>query len=159
MPSPSQTPLGRMTPEVEARRAAMALAGAATLDELREALARADLTTEAEDLRAPETGLVMARGRIGGDGRAFNVGEATVTRAAVRLPSGETGFAYHLGRDRLRARLAAILDAHWQRADGREAVEAALAAVAERRAGEADATARRVAATRVNFFTLARGED
>lgn len=159
MPSASQTPPGRMTPEVEARRAAMALAGAATLAELREALARAGLTCEAEDLRAPETGLVMARGRIGGDGRAFNVGEATVTRAAVRLASGETGFAYHLGRDRPRARLAAILDAHWQRADGRHVVEAALVAVAERRAGEADATARRVAATRVNFFTLARGED
>ena len=97
----------------------MARAGQATADELLAALARAGAAPEAEDLRAPETGLVMVRGRIGGDGRPFNAGEATVTRAAVRLPGGETGFAYHLGRDRARARLAAILDAHWQRPEAR----------------------------------------
>ena len=38
-----------------------------------------------ENLREPENGLVMVRGRIGGDGAAFNLGEATVSRAAVRL--------------------------------------------------------------------------
>lgn len=159
MPSSSQTAPGAATPGVEARRAAMALSGAATLAELLAALAAAGLAADAEDLRAPETGLVMARGRIGGDGCAFNVGEATVTRAAVRLPSGETGFAYHLGRDRPKARLAAILDAHWQRADRRAAVEAALAAVAARCARDATVAARKTAATRVTFFTLARGED
>lgn len=158
MPS-SETPPEPFAPEVAARRSAMALAGAATLAELEDVLARAGLPAEAEDLRVPETGLVMTRGRIGGDGRTFNLGEATVTRAAVRLPGGETGFAYHLGRDRLRARLAAILDAHWQNAETRPAVDAALAAVAARRQREAEGRARRVAATRVNFFTLARGED
>lgn len=45
----------------------------------------------------------MVRGRIGGDGRPFNLGEGTVTRATVRLASGETGFAYHLGRDASKA--------------------------------------------------------
>ena len=158
MPS-SETPPAPFAPEVAARRAVMALTAAATRAELQEALAQAGLPADADDLRAPETGLVMTRGRIGGDGRAFNLGEATVTRAAVRLPSGETGFAYHLGRDRPRARLAAILDAHWQNAERRAAVETALAVVAERRAREARERARKVAATRVNFFTLARGED
>ncbi|MBX9932488.1 MAG: phosphonate C-P lyase system protein PhnG [Methylobacterium sp.] len=146
-------------PEVAARQAIMALAGAATLAELRDAMAAACLAEEAQDLRAPETGLVMTRGRIGGDGRAFNLGEATVTRAAVRLPSGETGFAYHLGRDRPKARLAAILDAHWQAPERRAAVEAALSGIVARREQEAQAHARRTAATRVNFFTLVRGED
>nr|WP_272481490.1 MULTISPECIES: phosphonate C-P lyase system protein PhnG [Methylobacterium] len=146
-------------PDPAARRQAMARAGAATTDELRAALARAGAAAEAEDLRAPETGLVMVRGRIGGDGRPFNAGEATVTRAVVRLPGGETGFAYHLGRDRTRARLAAILDAHWQRPEARPALEAALAEIAGRRADAAWQAARKAAATRVNFFTLARGED
>jgi alpha-D-ribose 1-methylphosphonate 5-triphosphate synthase subunit PhnG len=146
-------------PDLAARRRAMALAGQASVDDLRAALARAGAAAEAEDLRAPETGLVMVRGRIGGDGRPFNAGEATVTRAAVRLPGGETGFAYHLGRDRARARLAAILDAHWQRPDARPALEAALAEIAGRRAAAAQRAARKAAATRVNFFTLARGED
>ena len=155
----SETPPEPFAPEVAARRAVMALTGAATRAELEAVFAQCGLEREAEDLRVPETGLVMARGRIGGDGRAFNLGEATVTRAAVRLPGGETGFAYHLGRDRARARLAAILDAHWQNAGRRAAVEAALAAVEARQAREAQARAERNAATRVNFFTLVRGED
>ena len=33
-----------------------------------------------EDLREPENGLVMVRGRVGGDGAPFNLGEATVSR-------------------------------------------------------------------------------
>ncbi|GJD64913.1 phosphonate C-P lyase system protein PhnG [Methylobacterium frigidaeris] len=146
-------------PDLAARRAVMALCGEARAEELRAALAEIGAADEPEDLRAPETGLVMTRGRIGGDGRPFNLGEATVTRAAVRLPGGETGFAYHLGRDRAKARLAATLDAFWQRPERREAVEAALAPVAARRAEERAAEARRIAATRVNFFTMARGED
>lgn len=159
MPSASQTPPGPGMPDLAPRQRAMARAGQASADELLAALARAGAAPEAEDLRAPETGLVMVRGRIGGDGRPFNAGEATVTRAAVRLPGGETGFAYHLGRDRARARLAAILDAHWQRPEARPALEAALAEIAGHRAEAAQRAARKAAATRVTFFTLARGED
>ncbi|GJD49783.1 Alpha-D-ribose 1-methylphosphonate 5-triphosphate synthase subunit PhnG [Methylobacterium crusticola] len=159
MSGPIPTPRAGDAPEVAARRAVMALCGQASAGELRDALARLACPDEAEDLRPPETGLVMTRGRIGGDGRPFNLGEATVTRAAVRLPGGETGFAYHLGRDRAKARLAATLDALWQRRAERAAVEAALAPVAARREAERAARDRRTAATRVNFFTLARGED
>ncbi|GJD40878.1 Alpha-D-ribose 1-methylphosphonate 5-triphosphate synthase subunit PhnG [Methylobacterium bullatum] len=159
MPSASQTPPEPGMPDPAARRHAMERAGQASPAELLAALVQAGITPEAEDLRPAETGLVMVRGRIGGDGRPFNAGEATVTRAAVRLPGGETGFAYHLGRDRDRARLAAILDAHWQRPETRPVLDAALAAIAARRAEAARQAARKVAATRVNFFTLARGED
>ena len=144
--------------ETEARRAVMALCAAATGPELAAALAGLG-RPEAEDIRAPEIGLVMATGRIGGDGRPFNLGEVSVTRAAVRLPDGRTGFAYHLGRDRRRARDAAILDALWQGEADRRCVETALAGVARRAADAAAAQARRTAATRVDFLTLARGED
>ena len=64
-----------------------------------------------EDLREPENGLVMVRGRVGGDGAPFNLGEATVSRAAVRLSTGEVGFGYTLGRDRQKAQLIALCDA------------------------------------------------
>ena len=64
-----------------------------------------------EDLREPENGLVMLRGRIGGDGAPFNLGEATVSRAAVRLATGEVGFGYALGRDRQKAQMIALCDA------------------------------------------------
>jgi alpha-D-ribose 1-methylphosphonate 5-triphosphate synthase subunit PhnG len=144
--------------ETDARRAVMALCAAATGVELADALAVIGPPV-AEDIRLPEIGLVMATGRIGGDGRPFNLGEVSVTRAAVRLPDGRTGFAYHLGRDRRRARDAAILDALWQGEADRRSVEAALAGVARRAADAAAAQARRTAATRVDFLTLARGED
>ena len=112
-----------------------------------------------EDLREPENGLVMVRGRIGGDGAAFNVGEATVSRAAVRLASGEVGFGYTLGRDRQKARLIALCDALVQSKEFSDAVETAvLAPLRAAIAADRDRKARETAATRVDFYTLVRGE-
>lgn len=156
---PERSPKAADDATQAARQAAMALCGEATTAELDAVLAHLGADAEPEDLRAPEIGLVMARGRIGGDGRPFNLGEVTVTRAAVRLASGEVGFAYHLGRDRAKARLAATLDALAQRPGGQAAVARALAPVAARREAERAKAARVAAATRVNFFTLVRGED
>jgi len=82
-----------------------------------------------------------------------------VTRAAVRT-GGTVGYAYLLGRCPEKARMAAIVDALGQDAAWRARLEQALVApvvarcVAERRAGVAE-----TASTRVNFFTLVRGED
>jgi alpha-D-ribose 1-methylphosphonate 5-triphosphate synthase subunit PhnG len=109
-----------------------------------------------ERLRGPETGLVMVRGRQGGDGAPFNLGEMTVTRCSVRLEDGTVGHAYVAGRDAHQAEWAAVLDAALQDPARRpalmEAVIAPLeAAEAARRAGRA----RKAAATRVEFFTLA----
>ena len=110
-------------------------------------------------VRGPETGLVMVRGRAGGGGAPFNLGEATVTRATVRLDSGEIGHSYALGRDGEKARIAAVLDALWQRPADRGAVEALIAALDQ--AADATDLKRReeTAATRVNFFTMVRGDD
>src|SRR6266705_2689298 len=112
-----------------------------------------------ENLREPENGLVMVRGRIGGDGAPFNLGEATVSRAAVRLSTGEVGFGYTLGRDREKARLIALCDAMMQSAELAGAIETQVgaplrAAMIEKR----DRKSAESAATRVDFYTLVRGE-
>lgn len=143
--------------QIARRRAMMAICAQASADELRQAILRCG-SPSAEDIRPPETGLVMMRGRIGGDGAPFNVGEASVTRVAVSL-NGETGFAYHLGRDVAKARSAAILDALWQSEPQRSVVESALTPIAAQQTAEREARARQTAATRVNFFTMVRGED
>ena len=110
-------------------------------------------------VRPPETGLIMVRGRIGGGGAPFNLGEATVTRCAVAVDSGEVGHAIVLGRDKEHARLAACFDALWQRAATRASVERIAAALAtEQQAADAKARAE-TAATKVDFFTMVRGED
>jgi alpha-D-ribose 1-methylphosphonate 5-triphosphate synthase subunit PhnG len=112
-----------------------------------------------ENLREPENGLVMVRGRTGGDGAPFNLGEATVSRAAVRLSTGEVGFGYVLGRDRHKAEMIALCDAMVQSAEFAEIVETKVVAplraavIAERNRKAAEA-----AATRVDFYTLVRGE-
>ncbi|MDO8379528.1 phosphonate C-P lyase system protein PhnG [Phenylobacterium sp.] len=108
-------------------------------------------------LRSPEIGMVLVRGRMGGTGDAFNLGEMTVTRAAVRLDSGETGIGYAAGRDRKHAEIAAAVDAMMQSADLRPAVEGAVIAKLARTQDERRSTsARKAAATKVDFFTMVR---
>jgi alpha-D-ribose 1-methylphosphonate 5-triphosphate synthase subunit PhnG len=112
-----------------------------------------------EELRTPESGLVMVRGRMGGDGAPFNLGEATVTRAAVKLQTGETGFGYVLGRDLTKARLVALCDALVQNASYRDPVERhVLAPIRNRVHAARQRKQEQVAATKVEFFTLVRGE-
>ncbi|WP_420851204.1 phosphonate C-P lyase system protein PhnG [Rhizobium quercicola] len=111
-------------------------------------------------VRGPEIGAVMVRGRIGGGGAPFNLGEASVTRATVKLDSGEVGHAIVLGRDTEKARMVAHLDAlgqlaAWQAVIETDVVAPALALDAEERRQRAEETE----ATRVDFFTLVRGED
>ncbi|MDG4881017.1 phosphonate C-P lyase system protein PhnG [Mesorhizobium sp. WSM4884] len=151
---------GQEAREQAERKAVMATLAHAAPEEIARLWNGSGLPLEAELLRGPETGLVTVRGRIGGGGAPFNVGEATVTRATVRLPSGQVGHSYALGRDKSKARLAAIADALWQDPVHREAVEtklvaplrAALVAAREKRRVE-------TAATKVDFFTMVRGED
>jgi alpha-D-ribose 1-methylphosphonate 5-triphosphate synthase subunit PhnG len=112
-----------------------------------------------ENMREPENGLVMVRGRIGGDGAPFNLGEATVSRAAVRLATGEVGFGYTLGRDREKARLIALCDALVQSDEFADAVEAGvLAPLRAAMISRQNRKAAETAATRVDFYTLVRGE-
>lgn len=148
------------TANTDLRQALMRICADASESELEHALNACGGIPEAEDIRPVEAGLVMLRGRIGGDGAAFNVGEATVTRAAVRLANGATGFSYLLGRVPRRARLAAIVDALGQDVAWREKLQTTLVGpVAARVERAARCQAEETAATRVNFFTVVRGED
>jgi alpha-D-ribose 1-methylphosphonate 5-triphosphate synthase subunit PhnG len=143
-----------------ARRGAMAVLAQARAEEIEQGLRVVMDRVDYEELRAPETGLVMLRGRIGGNGAAFNLGEATVTRAAVQIASGEVGIAYVLGRDQKKARLSAVCDALWQSKRYRDALErCVLAPIRTRIDAERDRQRAQAAATRVDFFTLVRGED
>jgi alpha-D-ribose 1-methylphosphonate 5-triphosphate synthase subunit PhnG len=112
-----------------------------------------------ENLREAENGLVMVRGRIGGDGAPFNLGEATVSRAAVRLSTGEVGFGYTLGRDGRKAQMIALCDALIQSVDHAGPVEAkVLSPLRTHLVAERNRSAAETAATRVDFYTLVRGE-
>lgn len=110
-------------------------------------------------LRRPETGLVMARGRAGGTGQRFNLGEVTVTRCSVQSQVGFVGHGYVRGRNKRHAELVARFDALCQEPDRRPALISGVIEPLERaQAARRECTARRAAATRVEFFTLVRGE-
>jgi alpha-D-ribose 1-methylphosphonate 5-triphosphate synthase subunit PhnG len=110
-------------------------------------------------LRAPETGLVMVQGRAGGTGAPFNLGEMTVTRCSVELPDGTVGHAYVVGRDARHAETAAVLDALLQEPGGRAALEETVVEpLLAAREARSRAALTRAAATRVEFFTMVRGE-
>lgn len=141
------------------RQTALGLLAKASRAELQAAFDALDDKPAAQPVRGPETGLVMVRGRIGGGGAPFNLGEATVARASVRLDDGTVGHGQALGTDGAKARLAAIFDALFQQPARRAEVAALLDAVAARIAGEDAEKARQTAATRVDFFTMVRGED
>ena len=147
-----------LNPEQSRRQQAMAVLAHAATAEIAGHLEALEMPAY-QPLREAENGLVMLRGRIGGDGAPFNLGEATVSRAAVRLAGGEVGVGSVLGRDRAKAELIALCDALIQTERFAEALEtqvltplrARIAAVQQRRAAE-------TAATKVDFYTLVRGE-
>jgi alpha-D-ribose 1-methylphosphonate 5-triphosphate synthase subunit PhnG len=106
-------------------------------------------------LRGPEGGLVMVRGRAGGGGAAFNLGEMTVTRCTVRTACGRIGHAYVAGRDARQAELAALADAMMQDPARAPALEAGLIAPLEaEQAARRAARAGKAAATGVKFFAM-----
>lgn len=110
-------------------------------------------------LRRPETGGVMVRGRMGGVGSAFNLGEMTVTRCALRLATGEVGHAYVQGRDKAHARRAALIDACMQTGAADRLRHVLLNPLAAEMAAARTTRAEKAAATKVDFFTMVRGEN
>ncbi|TJZ64372.1 phosphonate C-P lyase system protein PhnG [Chitiniphilus eburneus] len=110
-------------------------------------------------LRRPETGLMMVRGRAGGTGGQFNLGEVSVTRCAVQDDDGRLGVGYVRGRVARHAELVALFDLLLQD-DRRRAdlLPTVIAPLAERQRAARDVASAQAAATRVNFFTLARGD-
>ena len=129
-------------------------------DALARAIAKLEPLPPYQMLRSPETGMIMLRGRAGGTGRRFNLGEATMTRCSVEIEGGAVGHGYVLGRDVRHAEHMAVLDALLQDPGRREelwtqVIEPLLRA---RRSDQASKE-RRTAATKVEFFTMVRGED
>lgn len=152
---PDRAPAASPDPAAPRRRWLSVLARAPR-EALETAISTLDPAPTWTRLRGPETGMTMVRGRIGGDGPRFNLGEMTVTRCSVALPCGTVGHAYVAGRDGRRAELAALCDALLQTALFARLNEALIEPEARRQAAEREQVRRRAAATAVDFHTLHR---
>ncbi|TSA12133.1 MAG: phosphonate C-P lyase system protein PhnG [Comamonadaceae bacterium] len=145
--------------EVSARSTWLAVLARASLSELEAKRLLLGELPVVEQVRPPEVGMLMLRGRVGGTGNPFNLGEASVVRCAVRLGNGALGVAYALGRDKRRAELAALFDALLQDPARHQELQRMLIQPLQAMQAQARANRRReVAPSKVEFFTLVRGD-
>lgn len=141
------------------RQAWMGVLARAPEDALLALWAQYDTRPAFDWLRPPEVGGVMVRGRTGAKGAPFNLGEMTVTRCSLVLQDGTVGHAYVQGRSKAKAEAAAAIDALMQTAAAPRVTKSVIEPLAHQRQAARTARAAKAAATKVEFFTLVRGED
>ena len=148
----------------KARQHWLGVLAKASLDELEAAWDWLPAKPHYRLFRQSETGLALVRGRIGGAGQPFNLGEMTMTRAAIQLLDEssnvvQTGFGHVAGRSKRRAELVAVFDALLQDSKRHRAVwDAVVGPLAARQQAARAAQAAKVMESKVDFFTLVRGE-
>ncbi len=150
-------------PTVTQRQAWMATLAKAELELLEKLVNKLGTLPKYSFLRSPEIGLTMVRGRAGGTGVPFNLGEMTMTRCVVQLESQTdeplAGFGYVAGRSHRHAELAAVCDALLQIPNWRDRIQAEVIQPLQlENQKQQERKQRQAAATKVNFFTMARGE-
>ena len=115
-------------------------------------------------LKAPEVGMTMVRAKTGGTGQAFNMGEMTVTRTVIRLndinaQNDVIGFGYTAGRNTQKSELIAVIDACFQLSEYAASItKLLLQPLQQLRQQQKNQQTAQVSATKVNFFTMVRGE-
>jgi alpha-D-ribose 1-methylphosphonate 5-triphosphate synthase subunit PhnG len=144
-----------MFDNIPARQAWLGVLARASAAEIEDGLRAAPDLPGFTPLRGPEAGMAMVRGRMGGGGDAFNLGEMTVARCSIRDDGGRVGHGYAAGRDLAQVELIARLDAVLQDSGLREVYEPLVRALAAAQAERRAATEAKAAATEVKFFTLA----
>lgn len=146
-------------PDQATRRAWMSLVSTAPSDRLLDLWADYAPMPDFDWLRRPEVGAVMVRGRMGGSGAPFNLGEMTVTRCSLALQDGVVGHGYVQGRSKRHAEAAALIDALMQTGAAGRLRLCVLDPLEQARTRYRTERAAKAAATKVEFFTLVRGED
>ncbi len=147
-------PSDALTAQRQRAHALIAKAPASRVQALFDAL---DGVPKGSAVRPSDIGLLMVRGRVGGAGGAFNLGEMPVARAAVRIADGTVGVGYVAGRDKNHAEMAALADAMVQSRLWASVLESeVLGPLEAEQAHRQIELGRKAAATKVDFFTLVR---
>jgi len=147
-----------MTNATEARRHWLGLLARAPEDRAAALLAETGIAPSFTWLRRPEVGTVMVRGRAGATGQPFNLSEMTVTRAALKLDCGTVGHGHVAGRSKSSAQAAALVDALMQTDQADALRRAVLSPLEAEETARRSARAEKAAATKVDFYTMVRGE-
>jgi alpha-D-ribose 1-methylphosphonate 5-triphosphate synthase subunit PhnG len=109
-------------------------------------------------LRTPEIGSIMAQGRMGVTGDKFNIGEVTITRCSLKLNCGTIGHSYVQGRSKKKAEISALCDALMQTKMSKEINKNIIIPLEKIKKDNKRKILSKAEATKVDFFTLVRGE-
>ncbi|WP_394144131.1 phosphonate C-P lyase system protein PhnG [Vibrio atypicus] len=110
-------------------------------------------------VREPEVGLAQVRARMGSTGNPFNMGDVTITRTVIQLDSGELGYSYITGRNKAHSEVAAVVDALMQTSLQMDLQERLINPLNAELVEKEQSRAKQVSASKVDFFTMVRGED
>lgn len=138
----------------------MSTLATANFENLNNLWGKQDLNPSYQPIRSPEIGLAQVQARMGGTGDRFNVTDITVTRCVIKLNSGELGYSYLAGRHKPHAELAAVIDALMQ-LDAYQQVfmDTIIQPLQMERKKKHLLRQQQVSNSKVDFFTLVRGDD
>lgn len=107
----------------------------------------------------PETGMIMVQAKADGSNGRFNLGEVTVSRCVLEVKKTYMGTAWVMGSDLRHAELAALFDALLQDPATHDPLANTLIKKLKiKQTAKNERMAQDAADTRVEFFTLKRGE-
>jgi len=141
------------------RKSWLSLMAKSSSEDIKTCWKKAELDCAAEIIRMPEIGSVMVKGRQGGNGAAFHLGEMSVTRCSIKTEAGIIGHGYYQGRSKDTAELVAKIDALAQGDQFQIVNDKIFTILSNIEAGKIQNLTAKAAATKVDFFTMVRGED
>ena len=143
---------------IEKRKSWMSLLATSNKNDLLNLWEQKKINIRYEWLRTPEIGSIMAQGRMGVTGDKFNIGEVTITRCSLKLNCGTVGHSYVQGRSKKKAEISALCDALMQTEMSNEINKSIIIPLEKIKKNNKDKILSKSEATKVDFFTLVRGE-
>ena len=144
---------------IEKRKSWMSLLATSNKNDLLNLWEQKKINIRYEWLRTPEIGSIMAQGRMGVTGDKFNIGEVTITRCSLKLNCGTIGHSYVQGRSKKKAEISALCDALMQTEMSNEINKSIIIPLEKIKKNNKDKILSKAEATKVDFFTLVRGEN
>ena len=143
---------------IEKRKSWMSLLATSNKNDLLNLWEQKKINIRYDWLRTPEIGSIMAQGRMGVTGDKFNIGEVTITRCSLKLNCGTIGHSYVQGRSKKKAEISALCDALMQTKMSKEINKNIIIPLGKIKKDNKDKILSKAEATKVDFFTLVRGE-
>ena len=143
---------------IEKRKSWMSLLATSNQSDLLNLWEQKKINIRYDWLRTPEIGSIMAQGRMGVTGDKFNIGEVTITRCSLKLNCGTIGHSYVQGRSKKKAEISALCDALMQTKMSKEINKNIIIPLGKIKKDNKDKILSKAEATKVDFFTLVRGE-